>query len=450
MNNLNQQYANTSSPPTTSDYGEFLHLVGPEEFLPPVSKWATLGGVVLLAGFAGAITLAGILKYKVTIKAPATIRPAGELRIVQPATEGTVKSIEVKENQLVEVGEVIAYLDNSRLQTQKKQLQTNLEQNQRQLAQIDAQLSSLDEQIAAERTRIDRTIISAQAELERTQRDYRDRKIISIAEVQEAEAALELAQEELARYQRLANTGAIAQLQIKEREASVKTAQARLEQVQAALNPSQAPITVAEEQIAREKAAGEAGLATLRREREALTQRRIELQNQLERDGQELLQIETDLGRSIITAPTDGTIFQLNLRNPGQFISPTDVIAQIAPSNTSMVIKSPVPTQERDKIAVGQDVDIRIDACPYPNFGTLGGAVKEISADAITSQTNGTNSAANAAIYEVTIEPNSLSLVQGDRKCSIKAGMGGRADIISKQETVLTYILRKARLLTDL
>lgn len=450
MNNLHPEFAQTSRPPSTSDSAEFLHLVEPEEFLPPISKWTTLGGLVLLAGFTAAITLAGILKYKVTIKAPATIRPVGELRVVQPATEGTVQSIEVKENELVEVGEVIAYLDDSRLQTQKKQLQTNIEQNQRQLGQIDAQLRSLDEQIIAERERANRTISSAQAELERTQRDYQDRQIITTAEVKEAEAALELAQEELARYQRLANTGAIAQLQIKEREASVKTAQARLEQVKASLNPSQAPITVAQEQIAREKAVGEAGAATLRREREALTQRRIELQNQLERDGQELLQIETDLGRRVITAPIKGTIFQLNLRNPGQFISPTDTVAQIAPSNTSMVIKSLVPTQERDKIAVGQDVDIRIDACPYPNFGTMEGTVKEISADAITSQTNGTNSAANAAVYEITIEPNSLVLAQGERECSIKAGMGGRADIISNKETVLTYILRKARLLTDL
>ncbi len=37
----------------------------------------------------------------------ATVRPLGDLRIVQAATEGTVKSIKVKENQVVKQGEAM-------------------------------------------------------------------------------------------------------------------------------------------------------------------------------------------------------------------------------------------------------------------------------------------------------------------------------------------------------
>ncbi|NEO29879.1 MAG: HlyD family efflux transporter periplasmic adaptor subunit [Symploca sp. SIO3C6] len=424
---------------------EFLQPAEPEEFLPPIGQWATLGGLVLLVGFSAAITLASVLKYKVTVKAPATVRPAGELRIVQATREGTVKSIAVKENQLVKQGDAIAYIDDSRLQTKKNQLQTNIRQNQRQLAQIDAQIRTVDEQVAAEGNRIRRTIASAQAELISIQRDYQDKQITTQAQVKEAEAALELASEELTRYQKLANTGAIAQLQIKEREAALKTATARLQRVKTALNPSAAPITAAKEQIAREQAAGEAALATLRREREMLTQRSIEVQNQIERDRQELQQIETELTHTIIAAPTDGTIFQLNLRNQGQFLRPTDTVAQIAPNHNFLVIKSLVQTQERDKIAVGEEVEMRVEACPYPNFGTLKGTVTEISADAITPVT----ASNGAAAYEVTIEPASLSLKFGEHECNLQPGMEGRADILAREETILTFILRQARLLTD-
>ncbi len=52
--------------------------------------------------------------------------------------------------------------------------------------------------------------------------------------------------------------------------------------------------------------------------------------------------------------------------------------------------------------------------------------------------------------YEVTIEPDSLSLGKGDRQCTLQLGMEGRADIITREETVLKFLLRKARLLTDL
>ena len=46
--------------------------------------------------------------------------------------------------------------------------------------------------------------------------------------MQEAEAAAELAREEMNRYQQLGNTGAIAILQIKEKEQALKAAVARL------------------------------------------------------------------------------------------------------------------------------------------------------------------------------------------------------------------------------
>lgn len=46
------------------------------------------------------------------------------------------------DNQVVELGEAIAYLEDSRLQTKKKQLQVSLAQNQQQIQQINAQLQT--------------------------------------------------------------------------------------------------------------------------------------------------------------------------------------------------------------------------------------------------------------------------------------------------------------------
>ena len=52
--------------------------------------------------------------------------------------------------------------------------------------------------------------------------------------------------------------------------------------------------------------------------------------------------------------------------------------------------------------------------------------------------------------YEVTIEPEYLSLGKDNNQCTLQLGMEGRADIITREETVLKFLLRKARLLTDL
>lgn len=427
-----------------------------DEFLPPISRWTTLGGLLIVGTVGVAFTLAAVFKYNVTVKAPATVRPIGELQIVQAATEGTVERIGVKENQVVKTGEIIAILDDSRLQTQKRQLQGNIQQLQRQIVQMKAQIAALERQITAETNRNQRVIASAQADLSRNQRDYQDRQITTQTDVKEAEAALGLANAELKAYQQLLESGAVSQLQFQQKQQAVKAALARLERVQASLNPSSAPVAIAESRIAQEKATGEATTATLNKEREALIQQRIELQNQLERDVRQLQQVEIDLKQTIIAAPTDGTVLKLNLRNSSQTVQAGAEIAQIAPSNTQLVVKALVTSQDIGKVKIAQNVQLRVSACPYPDYGTLKGVVSSISPDAIplqagaTTATVGSSMGSKPSFYEITIKPEHLSLGYGTRQCPIQVGMEGRADIISREETVLQFLLRKARLIADL
>lgn len=446
---------------------EFLNTVTSDEFLPPISTWTTLGGLFLVGTFGVALTLAAVTKYNVTVKAVATVRPVGEVRLVQASTEGTVKSLVVKENQVVRKGEAIAIIDNSPLQTKKSQLQGNIQQAQLQLSKLTAQISALDVQGSAESSLISRNIASAQADLGRNQRDYQERRVTTQTDVQEAEAALELAQAQMTQYQQLAKTGAIAQLLVKEKEQSFKAAQARLERAKSTLNPSSATVAIAQERIAQEQAKGNSTLATLNKEREGLLQRQIEVQNQLNNDTKELQQIGTELNKAIITSPADGTILKLELRNSGQVVRPGEPIAQIAPSNIPLVIKARIDAQDIGKIITCKaqqvsdctegKVQLRVSAYPYPDYGTIKGAVRAVSPDAVIPASNNTNTPATP-YYEVTIQPEKTALTKqglNSNKSSqiqypLQPGMEVLADIISREETVLTFILRKARLLTDL
>lgn len=437
---------------------DFLPLVESEEFIPRSSRWTNLGGLFLVATVGVSFSIASVVNYNVTVRATATVRPTGELRLVQAASEGTVKSILVKENQAIEQGDAIATIDDSRLQTQKRQLEGNIRQSQLQLAQITAQISQMDTQIAAESQLMNRSIASAQADLGRNLREHQDRQITTQAEVEEAEAALELASTEMQQYRHLASTGAVAGLQIKQKEQAFKAAFAKLKRANAGLNPSAATVAIAQEKIAQERAKGESTLAILNKERKALIQRQIEIQNQQQRDRQELKQVETELQNTRIRTLEAGTILKLELRNPGQVVRPGDAIAQIAPSQAPLVVKARVAAQDISQVQVCKvekvsdchagKVQMRISAYPYPDYGILLGAIRTITADAITPQNNG--SAPTAPYYEVTIQPERLYLEKGNQQYPIQPGMEVTADIISQQETVLIFILRKARLLTNL
>ncbi len=479
-----------------------LHLVEVNEFLPHLGKWTNFGGGILLTIFVAGVSLTSVLNYNVTVKVPASIRPVGEQRIVQSAMNGIIQKIDVQENQVVTKGQAIAYIDDSQLQTQKSQLESSIQQSQLQLNQIDAQLGEMNVQIAAQTNLINRTIMAAQAELGGIQRNYQDQQIkatadmtkaesaltlakvqkerllrekVLIATVQEAEAALKLTRLQRERLQPIVASGAVPRNLFEEKEQAVKSAEAKLEEAKAsaknlmeekeyafkvaqtdlekartAINPSNSVVTVASERIKQEQAKGEATLAALNKERETLLQQRLELQKQLDRSGQELQQVKTDLNKSVIRSPIAGTLLQLNLRNPGQVVQPSEAIAQIAPLKAPLLIKTRVQAQDIDKVKAGQKVQMQVSACPYPDYGTLQGTVETVAPDALpTLKNNVDQNVAQVLAYQVTIQPQKPYLGRGDRQCHLKSGMEGRADIISRQETVLHFILRKARLITD-
>ncbi|MEH2309355.1 HlyD family secretion protein [Nostoc sp.] len=479
-----------------------LHLVEVNEFLPHIGKWTNFGGGILLSIFVVAVSLTSVLNYNVTVKVPASIRPVGEQRIVQSAMSGTVQKIDVQENQVVAKGQAIAHVDDSQLQTQKSQLESSIQQSQLQLNQIDAQLREMNVQIGAQASLINRTLIAAQAELGGTQRNYQDQQIKATADMTEAEAALTLAKVQRERLQRekllratvqeaeaalilaklqrerlqpIVVSGAVPRNLFEEKEQEVKSAEAKLEQTKAnaqslleekeqalkvaqinrekaktAINPSNALVTVASERIKQEQARGEATLAALKKERETLLQQRLELHKQLVSTGKELQQVKTDLNKSVIRSPIEGTLLQLNLRNPGQVVQPSEAIAQIAPLNAPLLIKARVPDQDIDKVKPGQKVQMQVSACPYPEYGTLKGTVETVAPDAVpTVKTTAAQSQVQVLAYQVTIQPQKSYLGRSDRQCHLKSGMEGRADIISRQETILHFILKKARLMAD-
>ena len=439
---------------TNSQTNYILPPIRDNEFLPSIHNWIRFGSIFIVATLGLAIPLASTAKYKETVKAQASLRPAGELALVQAATEGQILNIAVKENQAVKKGDLIATIDDSRLQTQKNQLETNIEQAEQQLIQIKAQISTLDRQIESETERINRAITSAKAELEHRRREYRDKLLTTDAEIQEAEANVRAAQKD---FQRAKVEIKSSQANLKSVEASYLAAHSKHKRYQSVaaqgalsldhLEEAKLAVDQQQQAVASQQAAVAMQEETVAQLQEAVAAARARLER-----------AKTYLNQTKITAPVEGNIAGLALRNSSQTVRPGEQVAQIVPSNAALEVKTKVSPKDIGKLEVGQDVQIRVSACPYPDYGTLKGQVKAISSDTITPQAQG-NSANNSvpqqgnnlsAFYEVTIEPKSLTLGKGNNLCSIQLGMEGRADIIAREETALQFLLRKSRLMVDL
>jgi len=472
-----------------------------DEFLPQINSWTTAGGASLASLFLLAATLTSILEYNVAVKTQATIRPVGELGLVQSAIEGKVREINVSSNQKVELGDVIARIDDSRIQTKKSQLQASIKQSQLQVKQIEAQHRELNSQIQAQNRLIERNIAAAEAELKVIQRNYQDQIIIAQSDfkqaqssedfariqlqrikrekaleatVEEAEASLQLAKAQRDRMLPILNSGAISRNFFEEKEQAVKAAQAKLEQAKSSsltllaekekalntarinmrkartvINPDSGAVTVVKERINQETAKGEATIAALKKEQQTLFLSGVELKKKIQSSLQEMKLVEKELKQSIVRAPISGTILQLNLRNPQQVLRPGEIVARIAPSNAPLEIKAQVTAQDIDKVKPKQKVQMQVSACPYPDFGTFKGTVKTIASD-ILPATNDNTSTPVKAIYEVTIKPDTLFAQKNNHKCFLLPGMEGKASIISRRETLLNFIMKKARLISNI
>ena len=184
---------------TSNSLPTFISPLHHDEFLPRISPWMILAGSSLASTVAIAIAICTFTPLPVTVKGQGLVRPLGEIKIIQATSEGTVKMILVKKNETVKRGETLAILDSSKFIEKKTQLQSNIAQNTLQSAQISAQINSLENQRAAELNRIQHTVSLSQAELQKTERDYQEKRQTTKAQVNEAQANLQVTQKEFSK-----------------------------------------------------------------------------------------------------------------------------------------------------------------------------------------------------------------------------------------------------------
>lgn len=474
---------------------DFIPSVETKDFLPSPNKWFLVSSTLLVGTFLAAIAIAATMKYDDAINAVATVRASGELSTVQSTSEGIVQSILVSEDTIVKKGDTIAIIANPKYDTQKAQAIGNIQKLVDQIREIDAQIKSLNNQSIAQSDRTNRTVVSAKVELQRRNQDYQS-KVVSIqSDLEEAEAnlqianknleqgrielkslqsALEAAQVKRNRYQVLINSGAIErdkvdevtliakqqaqavekqQQEVEQRQQVVQAAKSKIRRAKSNLNPSNADSSIASESIAQEKAAGQIALAQLDKERQSLSQQRIELKQQIENSTQQLSEIDHQLRQKVIYAPIDGVILKLSIRNPKQPVAVGTEIAQITPNNSQLVVKAAVSAQDIGKVKSDQKAILQISAYPYPDYGTLKGKVVSIAPDSTeTANTNPTSDpkAALSKTYQVTILPENSYLIKKNQQYQLKPGMESKVQIVTAEETILSFMIKKIRLGTDI
>lgn len=386
-----------------------------DDFLPPPGGWSRRMGQRVLYGFGVILLASTVWPLERTVRAPGVVRPTGENSLVQTQLGGRLKQILVQANQQVRAQQVLAILDRGSLLNNREQLERELEQVSQQLRQVQQQQAAL---VAEQRS----SVAIAEAQIASSRSD-----------VEKAEASLGLANSERQRYGRLQASGAIPVALMEEKAA--RQSQAASELRQARLGVSQM------------RARRQAEVAKWIQAASSLRSNAAELERQATALRARLQEAQRALAEATIRAPIAGTVVATALRHPGQVLAPGEVVARLAPQQAALLVKVLVPAKDVAPIKPGQTAYLRVAGCPFSEFGVLPGRITGVSADTLAK-----DAAAPSAdpLYEVSIQPSASVLRQAGRSCGLRLGMDLQADIVLGRTSVMSFLLQKLRLSTQL
>ncbi|MEH2275876.1 MAG: efflux RND transporter periplasmic adaptor subunit [Nostoc sp.] len=356
----------------------------------------------------------------ITVSANGTVKPERSINL-SPKNSGILKTLLVKEGDLVKQGQIVAYMDDSNLRGQ-------LTSAQGQLAQAEANLQKAivgnrPQDIAQAQGVLD----EAEANLQKVQAGNRSQDIAQAqARLQSAQATLRQAADDFVRNQQLYNAGGISLQTLNQNRATRDSAQASVNEVQQALglqkagsrpeDIEQARAVVKQRQQALALLKAGTRQEDINAARAQVTSARGSLQN-----------IQAEINDTVIRAPFDGVVTK-KFADPGAFVTPTTASSEVASSSSSSIL-SLASTNEVvanlaetniSKTRLGQKVSIKADAYPGKTFE---GKVSQIAAQAIVEQ--------NVTSFEVRV-----SLLDPQRL--LRSGMNAEVDFqVGQVENVL-------------
>ncbi|MEP2703981.1 MAG: HlyD family type I secretion periplasmic adaptor subunit [Roseibium sp.] len=143
------------------------------------------------------------------------------------------------------------------------------------------------------------------------------------------------------------------------------------------------------------------------------------------------------LERAIIEAPVSGTILRMHYHTSGGVIESGKTIVEILPANAPLIIEALVSRTDIDNVHVGQHATIRLTALNQRTTPVLNGAVRYVSADAISDSSTGV--VREVYVTRIDFEPDELELV---RDFIPTPGMPAEVIIQTDERTFMEYLAK--------
>jgi HlyD family secretion protein/epimerase transport system membrane fusion protein len=418
--------------------------------VPPASTnprpYIALGLVVVLSIFGGIGTWASVAPLSGAIIAPGMVTVISNRKTVQHFEGGIVSELLVRDGHVVERGQALLRLDDTRAQAALGVLDTHLDllraREQRLVAERDGR-----EAVRPPATLADRSGEPEVVEILMGQRQlFEARRAALRGEVQIFVRRSEQLREEIEGLlaQQSADRGQIAlvddelvgQRQLHERgfaaKGRLRELERELERLRGELGENTAGIARAENAI------GETDLRIIQLEkdfREEVVSELHEVQGRIFDLEDRRVAALDELNRLVVRAPQAGSVVNLRLHTVGGVLAPGDPILDIVPDDDELVVEAQVRPDDIDKVSVGGTASVRLTALDLRNTPRLAGEVLYVSADRMTDRATGVP----YYLMRTRIPDSELSLL-GDLR--LVPGMPAETFVETGARTMLSYVVK--------
>ena len=375
--------------------------------------------------------------------APGAVAPRGTERDVQNAVGGTIVSLEITPGQVVAAGQVVARLDDAAQRLDLALLDDALEADMLLAERLRSFVEGREPDFASVAGAAPARVNEQRAALAAARRTLDDRlAVLDRQIVQRAQDVSALrAQLETARLRALESTTLLRrQEQLLAQGLIVASGVVSLRQATAAQNGE---VAVLGERIAQ----GEEAITEFRLRRDAIaseeqsraTEELASVENRIAQFRRNRDDTARRMAEMEMRAPVRGVVKLADDLAAGDFLRPGQTLLKIVPLDVPLIVRARISPADIGRVAVGQDVNVKVDAYDFIRFGAVPGRVVAISPGSFTQEGSGQPYfATEIALMQEHVGPD-------QRRNRLVSGMTATVDIVSGERTVLAYLFKPLR-----
>jgi adhesin transport system membrane fusion protein len=366
--------------------------------------------------------------------------PSSKIQVIQNLEGGIVAEIFVREGQLVNKGDILLRLDDTRFLSNRGESDADRMALTARLVRLEAEAEGKPlvmpyeiinkyPQLAEDETALFNSRQDRLHSEQRTLNEQLRQKTQELAEFsskqQQYRSSLGLIQQELSMSQPLVSSGAISQVEILRLRRSAVEMRGSLDATTLAIPRAQAGISEIKSKME------ESELAFRSDAFKELNQTRPELQKITATS----VAIEDRVSRTTVQSPVHGIIKQLKVNTIGGVVQPGSDLLEIVPLENNLLIEAKVRPQDVAFLRPGQKAMVKFSAYDYTIYGGLKAKLELISADTITDDKGN-------SFYLIQVRTDQNHLGSKEHPLLIIPGMIATVDIITGEKSVLDYLLK--------